>query len=277
MKTGLSGKAAIVTGAGSGIGQALSLELARRGAKVWVTDVSEEAARTVAGQIGEGATAARLDVRDAAAFERQAEEVVRQHGSIDLLINNAGIGIGGEMQELTLAHWDRIIDINLRGVVNGVQAVYPRMVKQGTGHIMNVASMAGLGPAPLLVPYSTTKHAVVGLSTSLRIEAAALGVRVSVLCPSAIETPILDAANPADLPATSWTPNMRRFLSRLVAPPYPVDALAREALDGLEKNVAVIVIPGRARLALTIGRLAPGLVEKLAGDAVAAERAARGK
>jgi short-subunit dehydrogenase len=188
----------------------------------------------------------------------------------------AAVEVGGELQELTLAHWDRIIDINLRGVVNGVQAVYPRMVKQGTGHIMNVASMAGLGPAPLLVPYATTKHAVVGLSTSLRIEAAALGVRVSVLCPSAVETPILDAANPADLPAT-WAPNMRRFLSRLVAPPHPVDALAREALDGLEKNVAVIVIPGRARLALTIGRIAPGMVEKLAGDAVAAERAARGK
>ena len=89
-------------------------------------------------------------------------------------------------------HWDRIIDINIRGVIHGVHAVYPGMVARGSGHIINTASVAGLAPAPLLVPYATTKHAVVGLSISLRAEAAAYGVKVSVLCPSAIETPILD-------------------------------------------------------------------------------------
>lgn len=267
------GKSAIVTGAASGIGRALSVELARRGAKVLLTDVNEAGVREAAAAIGGAARARVLDVRDADDVERAVAETVDAHGAIDLLVNNAGIAIGGELQELALGHWRRIIDINVNGVVHGVQAAYPRMVKQGRGHILNIASLAGLGPAPLLVPYSATKHAVVGLSTSLRIEAAALGVRVSVACPSAIETPILDSENPADLPSLSWRPNMRRFLTRLAGPPYPVSQMAVEVLDAVERNEAVIVLPARARAAWRIGRLFPGLVEKLAGDAVAAERA----
>lgn len=272
--TSFQGISALVTGAGSGIGKALSIELARRGAKVLVTDINESNARAVASAMGGAAQARCLDVRDAAAFERAVDDWAARHGGIDLLVNNAGIGVGGELQDLTLDHWDRIIDINLRGVVHGVQAAYPRMVRQKRGHILNVASLAGLGPAPLLVPYATTKHAVVGLSTSMRIEAAPLGVRVSVLCPSAIETPILDSGNPADLPATRWRPDLRRFLTRLAGPPYPVERLAEEALDALARNVPVIVIPGRARAAWRIGRVVPALVEKLAGAAVAAERSA---
>ncbi len=269
------GMSAIVTGAASGIGRALSIELARRGAKVLLTDVNEVGVREAAAAIGGDARARVLDVRDAEDFERAVAATVAAHGAIDLLVNNAGIAIGGELHELTLGHWRRIIDINIHGVVNGVQAVYPRMVARRRGHILNVASLAGLGPAPLLVPYGTTKHAVVGLSTSLRIEAAALGVRVSVACPSAIETPILDSDNPADLPAPSWRPNMRRFLTRLAGPPYPVDKSAVQILDAVARNVGVIVLPARARAAWRIGRMFPRLVERLAGNAVAAERASK--
>jgi NAD(P)-dependent dehydrogenase (short-subunit alcohol dehydrogenase family) len=267
---------ALVTGAGSGIGKALAIELGRRGAKVVVTDIDEGAAREVASGIG-AARGARLDVRDAEAVQRLVDEVAGEHGRIDLLVNNAGIGVGGEVQELTLGHWERVFDVNVRGVVHGVHAAYPHMVRQGRGHILNVASLSGLGPTPLLVPYATTKHAVVGLSTSLRIEAAPLGVRVCVLCPSAIETPLLDKDNPADLPPTSWRPDIRRYLTRLAGPPYPVDKTAKEALDAVERNVGVIVIPGRARAAWRVGRWLPALVEKVSGDAVAAERAAKQK
>ncbi|MDP3279148.1 MAG: SDR family oxidoreductase [Deltaproteobacteria bacterium] len=273
MTVTFDGKTAMVTGGGSGIGKALCLELARRKAKVLVTDIDEAAARAVAEGLGNGSRAVRLDVRDAAAFQGAMDEFADENGGLDLLFNNAGIAIGGELHELTLAHWDRIIDINLRGVVHGVAAAYPRMVRQERGHIVNVASLAGLGPAPLLVPYAATKHAVVGLSMSLRIEAAALGIRVSALCPAAIETPILESDNPADLPGTTWRPNMRRFLTRLGGPPYPVDKMATEALDAVADNVAVIVLPGAARMAWRLGRMLPSLVESLAGKAVAAERA----
>ena len=120
-----------------------------------------------------------------------------------------------------------------------------------------------------------TKHAVVGLSHSLRLEAAAYGVQVNVLCPSAIETPILDSMNPADLPDVPWTPDARRYLTNLAAPPYPVEKMAEEVLIAIEKNKSTIVIPGRARFAWLMGRLFPSLVEKLATKALQIERKSR--
>ena len=108
------------------------------------------------------------------------------------MFNNAGISIGGETEELTLDHWNSIIDVNIRGVVHGVHAAYPVMVRQGSGHIVNTASMGGLMAAGLLTSYVMTKHAVVGLSLALRSEAAAHGVGVTAVCPSAVDTPILD-------------------------------------------------------------------------------------
>ncbi len=266
---------AFVTGGGSGIGRALSLELARRGARVTVADVNGEAAAKVAAEAGNGASGRAVDVRDAAAVREAIEETRARGGRLDLLINNAGIGVAGEAHEIQLAHWDRVLDVNVRGVVHGIVAGYPIMVRQKSGHILNVASLAGLGPAPLFTPYAMTKHAVVGLSTSLRIEAAAFGVGVSVLCPAAIETPLLDSEPPRDLPAPSWMPNVRQMLTALAGPPYPADALARETLDAVDANEAVIVIPGRARLVWRLGRMLPALVEKAGRDAVAKERAKR--
>jgi NAD(P)-dependent dehydrogenase (short-subunit alcohol dehydrogenase family) len=256
-KSKMAGATAVVTGAGSGIGRALSIALAKRGAVVHVTDVNGETAEKVAREIGGSAKHARLDVRDADAVKR----VVEGAGRVDYMFNNAGIGVGGEIQELTLAHWDRILDVNVRGVIHGVHAVYPQMVARGSGHIVNTASMAGLAPAPLLTPYAMTKHAVVGLSVSLRLEAAAYGVRVSALCPSAIETPILDSDNPADLPPLKWRPDLRKFLTEISGTPYPVDKLAEETLDAVEDDVGVIVIPARARLAWRASRWLPAIAE----------------
>jgi NAD(P)-dependent dehydrogenase (short-subunit alcohol dehydrogenase family) len=256
------GKTAIVTGAASGIGAALSTALRARGAFVVASDVAAGAE-------------SRLDVRDGEAFNALVTKVVGERGQLDLLFNNAGVAIAGEAHELTAAHWDRVLDVNVRGVVNGVLAAYPVMRRQRTGHIVNVASLAGLGPAPFLVPYAASKHAIVGLSTSLRGEAADYGVRVSVVCPSAVETPLLDRDNPADLPAISWKPDMRRYLERLAGPPCSAELFAREALDGVGRNKAVIVIPARARIAWRMGRLFPGLVDQLVLRAVRAERVER--
>ena len=265
---------AIITGGGSGIGRALAKVMSARGTRVLVTDINQQTAERVATECGSLASAASLDVRDADGVSAVVEKFARDTGRLDYIFNNAGIGVAGEVDEIPLQAWQHIIDINLCGVLHGVLAAYPLMVKQGSGHIINTASMAGLGPAPLLTPYAMTKHAVVGLSTSLRLEGAARGVRVSVLCPSAIETPLLDSGNPADV-AIAWAPDVRRFLSALTGPPYPVEKCAEQTLDAIDDNKSIIVLPGRARLAWRLGRLFPNMVEKLVLGTVAAERSNR--
>ena len=269
------GKTAIVTGAASGIGKGLALELAKRQAKVVATDIEWDALLEVVKACGNQAEAMKLDVCDAQAVKACCEEVARRHGRLDFMFNNAGISIYGEAQEIPLESWDRIIDINIRGVVHGIHAAYPIMLKQRTGHIINTASLAGLGPLPLFIPYSMTKHAIVGLSRSLRMEAELYGVRVSALCPSAIETPLLDRTGYADLPKMGWRPNVRRYLGKLGAPVYPIDRFILEALTAIEENQDIIVLPQRSRLALKLGLFLPALVTKLTRDALAVERADR--
>ena len=200
----------------------------------------------------------------ARAVQTLVDEMASRHGVIDLLFNNAGLSMGGASHELTGAHWDRIIDVNLRGVVNGILAVYPRMIEQGHGHIINTASGAGLAAPPLVVAYATTKHAVVGLTTGLRPEAALHGVRVSVLCPGAVETRILDRLPPDDLPATaSARVTAREYLHKLRQKPIPADRFARAALRDVARNKAIIVVPRRAKSLWYLHRLSPALVERI--------------
>ena len=170
-------------------------ELAKRGAVVVLADMDGDRAGAVAESIrvaGGRAHARTIDVTDAAAVEAMVASVKDEHGRIDFMFNNAGISMAGEMRFIGLADWNRIIDINLRGVVHGVNAVYPIMLAQRSGHIVNTASINGLVPLPLAGPYNATKHAVVGLSSALRAEAAGLGVRVSTVCPGFIDTPMKD-------------------------------------------------------------------------------------
>jgi NAD(P)-dependent dehydrogenase (short-subunit alcohol dehydrogenase family) len=268
------GKTVFITGAASGIGRALAKALASRGAMVCASDVDEAGAQRVAAECGNGATGMPLDVRDQEQVLVAIQRFARDCGRIDYLFNNAGIGTGGEVDEIPLAEWHRVVDVNIWGVVHGVRAAYPLMRKQGFGHIVNTASLAGLGPAPLLAPYALTKHAVVGLSASLRVEAAPFGVRVSALCPGAIETPILATRLPQDLPSW-WVPDVRRYLTRLSGAPYPVDQMAQETLAAVARNQGVIVIPRRARIAWLLGRLLPSLPGQAAAPAVAFERAQR--
>lgn len=241
--------------------------MARNGDMVILADINAEAADDVASQIvatGGRCESARLDVRDAAAFNALVDRVVAEHGRIDLIFNNAGIGVGGPVEDLTLEHWQRIVDVNVMGVVNGVRAAYPHMIRQGDGHIVNTASLAGLVPSPMLTPYAMTKHAVVGLSTTLRIEAAQHGVRVSALCPGPTETPILDSTGPEDLPANSGV-SARALLTKATGQAYPVEHLAADLLAGVAANKALIVAPRRARIAYWVNRVAPSYFEKGAG------------
>lgn len=250
---------AIVTGGASGIGRALCLGLGERGAIVVVADIDADAAAEVARAIaaagGRGSSRA-VDVRDAAAVQRLVDEAVDEHGRIDFLFNNAGIGILGEQRDVTLDDWRRVLDVNLNGVVHGVVAAYPTMVRQGRGHIVNTASLAGLIPAALELSYTASKYAVVGLSQGLRAEGARLGVRVSVVCPGFIDTPILQQSE-------IRSPVERAPLMKMIPTPMPPEKCARAILKGVAQNRSTIVVTAHAKLLYALHRLSPALVERL--------------
>lgn len=259
-----------MTGGASGIGRAIGAELVGAGAHVVLADIDGDAAMHAARDLTPRAGAAgsitgvHLDTRDEAAFRALVSDVSARHGGLDFLFNNAGISMGGPTHELTAAHWTRIIDVNISGIVNGVLAAYPMMVEQGHGHIVNTASGAGLAPPPFVTPYATTKHAVVGLSTGLRPEAALHGVRISVLCPGSIETPILDRLPDPDLPATASAPvTARAYLATLKQKPIPAARFASEALGRVARNQAVIVVPASARSLWYLQRFSPRLMERI--------------
>jgi len=255
------GGVAIITGGASGIGRALSEALGSLGAHVTLADRQIDLAEQVAARIretGGSALAMEIDVTDFAAVDRLVQNTLRSHGRLDYLFNNAGIGVGGEVRFYEIDDWYRVLDVNLRGVVNGIQAAYPVMLQQGYGHLVNTASMAGLMPAPTTVGYAATKHAVVGLSTSLRIEAADAGVRVSVLCPGVIDTPILeDAGKYGKLLVPIAREVQRAYWQRLW--PMPADRFAKKVLRAVAKNKAIIVVPSWWKVFWWINRLSPSL------------------
>ncbi len=244
---------AVVTGGASGIGKALCEELGRRGARVVVTDLQEEGARAVAEGIvkaGGRASASALDVRDAAAFERLLDDTIATQGRLDYLFNNAGLAAMGEAQSLPLEHWHRVIDVNLWGVIHGATAAYARMVRQGSGHIVNVASLAGIGGMALGSPYAASKFGVVGLSLTLRAEGADLGVKVSAVCPAYIKTAIFDNSTYVDA-------TQEGMLALIPFKLVEVDVAVRKILRGVERNQPMIVFPFYARLLWWLTRLRP--------------------
>lgn len=266
--TSFAGKQAIVTGAGSGIGAALCRALAAAGAEVLCTDIDDAAAARTGTEVG--ARSARLDVTDPAAVQSAVDSVVERAGRLDLMFNNAGIVWGGDTELLTLDQWNAIIDVNVRGVVHGVAAAYPQMIRQGHGHIVNTASMAGLAAAGQLTSYVMTKHAVVGMSLALRSEAAAHGVGVLAVCPAAVETPILDKGAVGGFVGRDY------FLQgQGVKTAYDADRLAADTLRAIERNKAILVKPRRAHASWLLARLAPGLMQRLSMRFVASQRAAQ--
>ncbi len=269
---------ALVTGGASGIGAALGRELARRGAHVVLADRDGDDARAEAGRIGASggrAEAAALDVRDGAAVDSLVGDVFRRHGRLDYLFNNAGIAVGGEARDLRLEDWRDAVEVNLMGVVHGVQAAWPRMIGQGFGHVVNTASMAAFLPTAMAAPYGATKSAVLGLSRALRFEGEPVGVRVSVLCPGVVRTPILDGGRHGRL--RNFIP--RATLSAMNEALRPMDpaVFAARALADVARNRAVIVHPAWWRLLPLLQRLAPWLLEVLLRREYARIRALMGR
>jgi NAD(P)-dependent dehydrogenase (short-subunit alcohol dehydrogenase family) len=261
-----AGATAIVTGAASGIGRALAEELAKCGCEVVLADLQVALAKEVAAEIrtlGGKARAVKLDVTNFPAMKKLIKETVKRTGRLDYIFNNAGIVIGGGVDLYGIADWHKVIDVNIRGVINGIQAAYQIMLAQGFGHMVNTASMAGLMPGPGNTVYTMTKHGVVGLSLSLRGEAALMGVRVSVICPGVIRTPILDGGGRygkmlIDVPSEE----MRQLFEKLR--PMPPHVFAKKVIAAVAKNRAIIIFPRWWRVFWWINRLSPALGISLA-------------
>jgi NAD(P)-dependent dehydrogenase (short-subunit alcohol dehydrogenase family) len=261
----LRGKSAIITGGASGIGAALGRALARQGADVVLADrqlaLAEEVAATIR-RDGGRATASELDVRELAAHERVVAQTVERCGHVDLYFNNAGIQVAGEIERYQPEDWDDVFDVNLLGVAYGVQAVYPIMIRQRAGHIVNTSSLAGLVALPGEASYTASKHAVMGLSKSLRLEAKQHGVRVSVLCPGAIRTPIFTGGKFGRMRLSN---QYQQEILRMIeyARPMHADRFAERALDAVLAGEFLIMLPRWWRAVWYLDRFAPTLIARV--------------
>ena len=258
--TDFNGKTVIITGAADGIGKALALNLAERGARLILTDIDEEKLAALAihfDELGKQAIFEVVDVCDEGELEQLVTDVKNETGQIDYIFNNAGIAVAGDGRDISMAQWRKVVDVNQWGVIYGSMAAYKVMAVQGCGHIVNIASLAGLIPFPTNLPYSATKSAVVGLSLSLRAEAQDLGVNVSVVCPGFIRSNIFSAAEMVNVPREAVVSNIT---FKFVEP----DVAAEKIITGVIKNKAIIVFPTYAKILWWIYRLSPSLVKPLA-------------
>lgn len=251
----LKGRAAAITGGGSGIGRALALGCAEAGMDVAVADVEADKAEAVAEEVralGRRVLAAGVDVRDAAQVDALAARVWDELGGCHLVCNNAGVIVMGASWERSVEDWDWVLDVNVRGVANGIRAFVSRMLEQGEpGHVVNTASCNGLYALPRNGLYTASKYAVVGLSESLRMELEGTGIGVSVLCPGNVRTGILhsDRNRPAELGQSKVTKEDVIVLAQagdeanreMVAP----ERVAELVLDAVRRDeLYVITHPG---------------------------------
>lgn len=258
-------KIVVITGAASGLGLGFAKEIAKAGGIVVASDVNLEGVQKVVAEIdaaGGKAEAHQLDVRDSAAVTALVDGTVEKHGRIDYIFNNAGIAVQGFVEEIPVEDWDAIIDIDLKGVAYGTSAAYKHMVKQGSGHIVNTASLAGLTPAPLLAPYSTVKFGVVGMSDSLRVEAQSKGVYVTALCPGFIDTGIYENSRSTGFDKTKAKEGIPGGI-------VPLDKGVKQLLDGVVKRKRVVTLPWFAHLLILGYKLTPNTSIKISGKMAA--------
>ena len=280
----LEGRLAIVTGAGSGIGRATAIALTRAGADVICADIDEATAAETAAlaragsdsgseahsgsaksEVDRRAWAVHLDVSDSVAMEQFAAAVEAEHGAPQILVNNAGIGMSGAFLDTTLADWERIIDVNLWGVIHGARLFARMMVDAGQeGHVINVASAAAFTPSRILSAYATTKAAVLMLSECMRAELAGSGIGVSAICPGIVDTNIVRTTHFVGVQAETER-ELQRFAARAYGRRgYPPERVADAILRAVRTDPAVVPVTPEARVMLTLSQLSPSVLRRLA-------------
>lgn len=256
-------RTAVVTGGGSGLGRALALRLAGEGVHVLVADLRRDGAEEtgrLARERGGTLDVAEVDVADPESVERLAAEAERLFGTTDLLVNNAGVAVGGEFGVVPLDDWRWLLDINLRGVVYGCHAFVPRMRRAARGAILNVASMAGLVHMPGMSAYNASKAGVVALSETLYAELRPEGIGVTVLCPSFFQTRIIEHGRSHDPRAT------RLGAALMARARHSADDVARAALVAVARRRLYCLPMRDGRFAWRCKRLAPGMFARILGS-----------
>ena len=275
----LTGKTVLVTGAGSGIGRATALACARRGARLMICDLDEGGLQATAADIaalGVAVTARRVDVADAAAMRGFAEAVHAEVEAVDLLVNNAGVAIGGGFLHTSLEDWNWIVSINIMGVVHGCHFFVPAMVARGGGgHVVNIASAAGYLASAALAAYATTKFAVVGLSEALHEELAPHRIGVTTVCPGLINTPITRNAR---MRGPDASPESRQRLIEIYERRnYTPEQVADAILIAVQRDRALAPVALEAWVMYYLKRLSPGLVRVISRIAAARARQQAGQ
>jgi short-subunit dehydrogenase len=254
------GKTVLITGGAAGIGLGLCDAFAARGAIVYAADINEAGLEALASKPrGSGSiTPVKLDVSQFDDFRNAIARVVKEHGQLDILINNAGIAVAGDFNDTSMDEIERIVNINLWGVIYGTKIAYTQMIEQGHGHILNVSSSGGLMPVPNQAMYSAIKHAVIGLTHSLREEAERKGVQVTAVVPGMVQSDLWDnAINVKDY-------DMRKNMESTGMKAISARDAAEAILQGIEANQRSIVFPLLNRIIVRLYQMLPGLMTKLA-------------
>lgn len=262
----IAGKAALITGAGSGIGRATAIALAREGANLIVCDIDEGRLRAIEEEVNSITHCLMAEVVDVSNREWMRSFADKVHGKVpalDILINNAGIGMSGTVLDMRLEDWDRILGINLWGVIYGVHFFAPKMAERGEGgHIVNVSSMLGYWGGPKIVGYGTTKFGVFGFSQSCRQDLAAYNVGVTCICPGMIRTSIIqqtDMVGEHDAEALR-TKVDQAYIKRN----YPPEKVAVAIVEAIKRNRAIVPVSPEAWLIYYVNRFSPGLAQWMA-------------
>jgi NADP-dependent 3-hydroxy acid dehydrogenase YdfG len=258
----LRDRVVVITGAGSGIGRATALAFAEQGARIAVCDVDQARLDTLAVELGGRALLVRkVDVADRLMMRLFADEVHVMAPAADVIVNNAGVGLGGSFLDTTLDDWDWLLGVNLRGVVHGCHFFIPKMVERGTGgHVVNVSSILGIQSAANLSAYVASKFAVRGLSLSLREELAPHKIGVTAICPGMINTAIVADGRASDKLGARRARAMEIFSTRGAHPAKVADAI----LAAVRTNPDVRTVGVDAMMIATLQRVAPRALGLLA-------------
>ncbi|MFI7297592.1 SDR family oxidoreductase [Streptomyces sp. NPDC050121] len=263
------GQLVLVTGAGSGIGRATALAFAEAGARLIAVDRdADSAARTAELSLGKGASEAwaeTVDVSDEQAMEKLAAKVHTDHGVVDVLVNNAGIGLSGSFFDTACEDWRRVLDVNLWGVIHGCRLFGRQMAERGQGgHIVNTASAAAYLPSKALPAYSTSKAAVLMLSECLRAELAGQDIGVTAICPGLVNTNITSTATFVGVDAAEERRRQKRAARAYGLRNYPPEKVAEAILRAVVLNEAVVPVTSEAKVSYALSRLMPRALRALA-------------
>jgi len=254
-------KVALVTGAASGIGRATAVEFAREGCHLVISDVNEVGLHNTAQEIahrGRRILPVICDVSRKEAVEHLRDKALAEFGGVDILMNNAGVGLAAEIRDTDISDWEWILGINLWGTIHMLHYFLPHMVERGGGHIVNISSAVGIvNFVPIQAAYTTTKFALVGLTEVLRTEVERFGIGVTCVCPGSVKTNLFS------------DPNVKGFKKEVmdIVPDFfyfSPENVAKKIIKAVKKNQAVLVITALAKAACLMKRISPESARLLA-------------